>query len=475
MKISNIKKKSTFLILFYSLIIFFIFIKILQKSPGLKGSLIDEIIILTKQPYLINHVYNSDNVNKDYLFDGMIKSVYQKIIYGSNHETLFIDMPFENYLKIQSDRKIALNKIKISQYLSKKTKVNAKIRFNNKEFKSRIRLKGDRADHWGRNKRFSFDVELLGNNEIFKFKRFAITNHKARSFPQNEIISNSAQRLGLITPKFKTVRIVFNGDDWGLMYLEEQFSSNFFEDRKLKQVPIARFTDQENDRIISEISSEDYSNDYFEDLLSLQGRRYIKIFNRSKYKKKLNSDKFISFYKSFNLSTRDLKLNEDQEDLILSYYSVEKFATLLAYNSLFNDWHSTNHSNIRYYFNPYLGKIEPIPTDFLGSHYWNNYSRIKNIGHVREKLNGLDKIFINLFENKYFIKYYYQALTKIKDDIPNMKNNLNELCKQYTSECNKGINFENLFHNYNLLTKNKQLFLNLSCTYLIVLRMILSN
>ena len=42
------------------------------------------------------------------------------------------------------------------------------------------------------------------------------------------------------------------------MYLEEQFSSNFFEDRKIKQVPIARFTDQENDRIIAEISNEQY-------------------------------------------------------------------------------------------------------------------------------------------------------------------------------------------------------------------------
>ena len=48
-----------------------------------------------------------------------------------------------------------------------------------------------------------------------------------------------------------------------------------------------------------------------------------------------------------------------------------------------------------------------------------------------------------------------------------MKNNLNELCKQYTSECSKGINFENLFHNYNLLTKNKQLFLNLRQEYLL--------
>ncbi len=438
----------------------------MQNSPGLKGSLIDEVIILTKQPYLINHVYNSENADKKYLLEGILQSVYQKLIHRPEYETLFIDMRFENYLKIQSDRKIALNKLKISQYLSKKTKVNAKIRFNNKEFKSRIRLKGDRADHWGRNKRFSFDIELLGNNEIFKFKRFAITNHKARSFPQNEIISNSAQRLGLITPKFKTVKVIFNGDDWGLMYLEEQFSSNFFEDRKIKQVPIARFTDQENDRIISEISNEEYSNNYFEDLVHLQGKRYIKIFNKSKYKKKLNAVNFISFYKSFNLLTRDLNLNKEEEKLILSYYSIEKFATLLAYNSLFNDWHSTNHSNIRYYINPYLGKIEPIPTDFLGSHYWNNFSKIENLDYLKKKLKGLDKIFVNLFDNKYFVENYFQALDKIYKDIPNMQSNLNKLCKYYSPECNKGINFKNLKYNYKLLIKNKNLFQNLKQEYL---------
>ena len=142
MKISNIKKKNTFLILFYCLVVLFIFIKIIQKSPGQKGSLIDEIIILTKQPYLINHVYNSEEVDKKYLFNGILQSIYQKFIHRADYETLFIDMRFENYLKIQSDRKIALNKLKKSQYLSKKTKVNANIKFNNKEFKSRIRLKG---------------------------------------------------------------------------------------------------------------------------------------------------------------------------------------------------------------------------------------------------------------------------------------------------------------------------------------------
>ena len=467
MKISTIKTRKILLIIFFIIIVFFIFVKIIQKSPGLKGSLIDEIIILTKQPYLINHVYNSNDVDKKYLLTGIIKSIYQKLIYTSNYKTLYIDMPFDNYLKIKSDRKLALNKNQTSQYLSKKTKVKADIRFDNKKIKSKIRLKGDRADHWGRNKRFSFYVELLDGNTIFKFRNFSISNHKSRSFPQNEVISNSANRVGLITPKFQTVKVVFNGDDWGLMYVEEQFSSNFFEDRKIKQIPIARFTDQENDRIISELSNERYSNEYFGDLLNLQGNRFIKIYNKKKYKKKLNSNNFISFYRSFNLLTKDLGLTEIEEKNLLKFYNKKKFATLLAYNSLFNDWHSTNHANIRYYFNPYLGKIEPIPTDFLGANYWNNFSKIQNIEYVKEKLKGLDKIFVNLFDDKDFKKFFYQALSKIKNDLPYMSKDLEALCINYSNECYKGINFDNLLHNYHFLKKNKNLFKDLKQKILI--------
>ena len=244
------------------------------------------------------------------------------------------------------------------------------------------------------------------------------------------------------------------------MYLEEQFSSNYFEKRKIKQVPIARFTSQEDARIISEISDEVFANEDFHNLLKLQGLRHIKIFNEN-YKSKPNADRFISFFNSFNLISRDNILNDDEQKELLNFYNKEKFAILIAYNSVFNDWHSTDHANIRYYFNPYLGKIEPIPTDFLGSNGSNNFSRLNNIDELKLNLIKIDKIFFNLFNDEEFQIYFYKALLNIKKDLPNMKKDISNLCKIYTKECYKGINFNNIDENLRLLTSNKNIFQNI--------------
>jgi len=464
LKIYNSKNKKKIFSLLYVFIIIIVFIKIIFNSPGTKGSLIDEIIILTKQPYILNDVYNHEDYSFLDLVDGIFKGFSKRVTKFKIYDKIYIDMPFDQYQIIKLDRKDALIKFKNSQYLSKKNNVNAKIRYKNKNYKVRIRLKGDRADHWGRNKRFSFNVRLQNDKTLLGYRIFSITNHKSRSFPQNEVISKSINRLGLQTPSFRTVNVIFNGDDWGLMYIEEQFSSNYFEKRKIKQVPIARLTSQEDARIISEISDEDFSNQDFYNLLKLQGLRFIKIYNKKNYKTKLNSEKFISLFKSFNLFSRAFNLKHHEKKNFLELYNKDKFAILLAYNAIFNDWHSTDHANIRYYFNPYLGKIEPVPTDFLGSYNSNNYSELRDLSELKSNLIKLDKIFFNLFDDKNFQANFYSALGNIKKDLPNMKIDIQKLCQNFTKECLKGINFKNIENNIGLLLSNRNIFQNINNT-----------
>ena len=42
------------------------------------------------------------------------------------------------------------------------------------------------------------------------------------------IISKNLERMGLHVPKFKTVKVNFNGYDWGVMLIEEHFTKEFF-------------------------------------------------------------------------------------------------------------------------------------------------------------------------------------------------------------------------------------------------------
>ena len=51
--------------------------------------------------------------------------------------------------------------------------------------------------------------------------------------------------MKLHVPKFKTVKVIFNGYDWGLMLIEEHFTKEFLENRKLKNGLIFKISNEE--------------------------------------------------------------------------------------------------------------------------------------------------------------------------------------------------------------------------------------
>ena len=64
--------------------------------------------------------------------------------------------------------------------------------------------------------------------------------------------------------------------------------------------------------------------------------------------------------------------------------------------------------NIRFYLNPFNLKIEPIPTDFSGQNYYNNYGKYKNFQEFKITTQKLPKFFSILYENKDFQNFVYQ-------------------------------------------------------------------
>ena len=64
---------------------------------------------------------------------------------------------------------------------------------------------------------------------------FSISVFTERDFPYNFVISETFRKYDILTPRYKTVKIVFNGDDWGLMLLEEQFHDSFYAFNEIKE------------------------------------------------------------------------------------------------------------------------------------------------------------------------------------------------------------------------------------------------
>ena len=440
------KKKIKPIVFLLTLLLIIISFIILNFSKGTKGSILNEFIIFYKQPYLVN---DAEPKIKE-LLNSIIKSTFKVNYLKNNYSKIKINLPFKELAKLREDRKKALDLHPTEEFLYQKTWVKGEIEFNQKIYKAKIRLKGDRADHWGRNNRWSFQIKLADDQHIFGFNRFSITNHKARAFPQNEVISNSLQRLGVITLDLKTIQLSFNGDDWGLMYLEEHFGNNFFEKRKIKETPIVRFTNQSGAELIARSKNDNNTSENLSKLYFLTEKKTIKVYNSKKYLREKNTKNIISLFQSVKENGTLLSPNEE----IFQLFNKKKFTTLVAMNMLLNDWHSSEPENIRYYFNVFNHKIEPIPTDFNGSSSYNNFSKINDHENVKKKLEKLPLFYQYIFKEEAFLKNFREALKEINQDIPNMKKNINLLCKNFINNCYDGLNFENINYNYNYIFNN---------------------
>ena len=133
--IKQFKKYIDFFLIF--IFLFFIIIFLILKSPGFKGSILDEyLVILDKK--LFAHQYKGELTT--------VKSILKDILNFKNInlkkynlDRIIIDVDFKDYNVIQSDRNKSLSLNKNEQYLISRNEVNSKIRFNDKKFLANIR------------------------------------------------------------------------------------------------------------------------------------------------------------------------------------------------------------------------------------------------------------------------------------------------------------------------------------------------
>lgn len=431
------------LLLVISLLLISIFILFPKKNW--KENLLQNIRIYTCQPNFTN-VYDSQNFKIKRLFYGSLNFIKN----GCKYDDLKLNISFKNFNLIKKDRQIAID----NGILTNPREVPAIIIYKNKKYRSDVRLKGDLSNHWYVNKQWSLKVELKDGKSINGMKEFSITKLIERNYPDNLILSNELIRHGLISPKFKIYKTNVNGQNWGLMIAEEQFSNVFLENRKLKDGLIFKLTNEAKFKLTRYLGRKNIKKrDFF---LDKQDQLEVDIFN----KKKINQNKFLRDQETLIRSIKE-KLNFSDDDnekttLVKKYFNVSKLAHHLANVVVFDNFHSLAFSNIRFYLNPYNLVIEPIPTD-------NTYKLAsKNTLDYVEKLEKLEStniIYYVLFNDESFRDEYNNSLLKIKSNLKKIKNESHQLCKNFEDYCKKIIDFENIeSHISNLIKLGDDIF-----------------
>ncbi len=273
---------------------------------------------------------------KNFIFDEPAKKI-------NSSETIKIEVSFLDYQSLKKDRE---NAIKVG-YLANPTRVNAKILYKNKKYKAKIRLKGDLPDHWLSETRMSLRVKLKKRKTILGMNEFSVQKPRARQYPYEHAFENSLRSIGNLGATHLFNPVIFNGENWGIMNIEEKVSKLFLEKQKFKDSLIFRFS---NDKKWLQY---DKANQFAYQPYRLSDEKLtVSLSDEKRFLKTENGRRIYTYVLEERLKTKHVKL-----------YKLKSYLNSFWYSMAWNNFHALSNSNSRHYFNPYTLKLELVTTD----------------------------------------------------------------------------------------------------------------
>ena len=434
------KNKKIYFILIFSTFFFLLVAVTLLKSPAFKGNLEQEIRIFLKEPYIYNNKesFGSNFNNLIFAFKNKLKK--KKL------DLIDIEIPFKNFLKIKSDREKAL----YYGFLEKSKKVNGNIKWKGKNYPVNIRLKGMLADHWNNTKQWSLRIEVKEKESIMGMEEFSLMQHKTRKYPYSFIVSKNLKRMGINTPEFKHVAVKVNGNDWGLMNIEEGFSQVFLEKRKLKKKQIFKLTNL--DDLI--IGWKYHDNGLFgklnntiteketQFLTKWQGKYQVSTLNKKKIKKSSTDATHIIDNHEKNIQDKLLisQLVETANKNLLPKIDFYKFFDLTVFSKALvsslvwgeQNLHSIEPHNARFYLNPFTNLVEIFPSDHA-----HTFILEMNILNIKKQIKRMPKLYQEIIFTNEFQKEFLKSINIFEENISNIKEDFNNVCEVGKEICKK--------------------------------------
>ena len=106
------------------------------------------------------------------------KDIFEVILESNNLDVINLNIKFEDIQKIETKRQEA---IKSNRLISSDSDfVNSTVSFNGRDYRCKLRLKGDLADHWSGDK-LSFRIEIKDGELIKGMSRFSLQDPSTRN------------------------------------------------------------------------------------------------------------------------------------------------------------------------------------------------------------------------------------------------------------------------------------------------------
>ena len=264
---------------------------------------------------------------------------------------LVIDIGFKNLGKLYAKRNEALD----TGYLVQEEDdfVPASIRVEERTVDVKLRLKGDMVDHV-RTSKWSFRVHTKGGGEIFGMRRFSLQHPETRGFQAEVLFLDTLRSLDVLAPRYFFVDVVVNGNDVGLMAMEEHFSTELLERNGRRDGVILRFDESLMwaDRVARGREAVNYRGP-FDDLYNAP----VEAFRSGRI------DRSGHLRDQYATAAGLLRAFVEGEIGAAQVFDIDRLGRFLAAAELWGTWHALGWNNQRFYFNPLTMRLEPIGYD----------------------------------------------------------------------------------------------------------------
>lgn len=264
-----------------------------------------------------------------------------------------------------------------------------------------LRLKGKLTDHV-KDEKWSFRVKVTDGSDVLGMRRFSLQHPGTRNYANEWVFHEMAREEGLVALRYDFVQLELNDNDLGIYALEEHFGQELLLANDRVPGPILRFDPGLYWQHRSNLMNDIHVVEEYAEFNSSNIDTYTEsaIFN--------DSSLIDAFYKAQSKleAFRSQKLPVD---------SVFKLIPLARYHALIDlvgGHHSLDWSDVKYYYDPDLGLIEPVsyesfsvfPTRILSGSY-----------HFKGPEAKVFDLHDALFNNETFFRIYVQELRRISD------------------------------------------------------------
>ncbi|MEZ5967141.1 MAG: hypothetical protein R3F56_25120 [Planctomycetota bacterium] len=261
---------------------------------------------------------------------------------------LELDIAFKNVQKLRAMQREALRLGRIDE--SAKSTVAGHVTHEGQRSKVKLRLKGDRLDHVSGSK-VSFRVSVTDDHPVLGMRVFSLQAPESKGYHLEALFHATVRWAGLLSPRYEFVRVACNGDDLGVMALEEHCTKEMLEREGRRDSVVVRLAEDhmfaEQLRLGSIDPLRVPADDYRAAPVEVMGGGSAR---KQPAPVQAQATGLLRAFVSGSLAPADV-------------FDVEALGAYLAVCELWGLWHPLRWHNLRFYFDPISGKLAPIGFD----------------------------------------------------------------------------------------------------------------